>query len=75
LLFGIWWKIESRQDKKIDDMANANEAAHLRIHHKIDNVEGRLSKQHAVLLEKTTDIWKHLCNENTKTRKRSADGG
>jgi len=69
-LFGIWWKIESRQDKKIDNFVELNEAAHLRLHEKIDSVEGRLSAQHETLLGKTTDIWKHLCNEKTTTGKR-----
>ncbi len=63
-LFGIWWKIESRQDKKIDDLAKTNHESHMIIHKKIDLVEHRLSAQHAALYEKTNDIWKHMKREN-----------
>lgn len=66
LLFGIWWKIEARQDKKIDDFVVHNDMAHAKLHEKIGRVEGRLSKQHGQLLELNTDIWKHLVQESKK---------
>jgi len=72
LLFGIWWKIEARQDKKIDDFVKHNDAAHLRLHEKIDHVETRLAAQHSALLEKTTDIWKHMVQKPQRQRRRSS---
>lgn len=59
-LFGIWWKIESRQDQKIDDLGKANEEAHRRLHDKVDDTRKQLVGQHNQLRDKLEDIWKFL---------------
>lgn len=60
ILFGIWWKIETRQDHKIDQLRVDNENAHIRLHAKIDDTEKELTKQHLALRDKIEDIWKHV---------------
>lgn len=62
-LFGVWWKIESRQDKKIDDLAIRNDAAHLALHKKIEANQNALTNQHGQLRDKLEDIWKFLSHE------------
>ena len=48
-MLGIWWRVESRQDKKIDDLSETNGKDHEILHKKIDK-----------LRDKVEDIWKHL---------------
>jgi hypothetical protein len=51
----IWWKVETRQDKKIDDMHKKNGDDHKNLHDKIDRVR-----------DKVEEIWKHLVQEKRK---------
>lgn len=60
LLFGVWWKIEARQDNKIDQLRIDNDAAHIRLHTKIDDTQDELTKQHMALRDKIEDIWKTI---------------
>ncbi len=52
-LFGIWWKVENRQDKKIDNMSEQNGKEHREIHQKIDG-------QHHAIRDRLDNIWKHM---------------
>ena len=45
LLFGIWWKIESRQDQKIDNLADRNSRAHDLLHKRINCVKDELTTE------------------------------
>lgn len=63
LLFGIWWKIEARQDRKIDTLRADNEQAHIRLHTKIDDTQDELTRQHLTLRDKIEDIWKHVVRD------------
>lgn len=45
LLFGIWWKIESRQDQKIDSLAERNSRAHDLLHKRINYVKDELTTE------------------------------
>lgn len=56
----VWWRVESRQDGKIDKLRDQNSAAHSMLHKKIDEVESELTRQHTVLRDKIEDIWKHI---------------
>lgn len=60
LLFGYWWKVEERQDKKIDALGVKNDLAHRRLHTKIDATQAELTRQHMQLRDKIEDIWKHV---------------
>jgi hypothetical protein len=50
---GIWWRVESKQDKKIQSLQEINSHQHEMIHGKIDKVR-----------DKVEDIWKHLVSRN-----------
>ena len=52
-LFGIWWKIESRQDRKIDESSKQNGKEHKELHDKIDS-------NHHSIRDRLDNIWKHL---------------
>jgi len=56
----VWWKVESRQDKKLDDLNRSNDKAHTRLHEKIDDVEDKRDEQHSHLRDKIEEIWKHV---------------
>jgi len=47
-LFTIWWKIEARQDNKIDRLVENNKSDHNIIHKKIDRLH-----------DKIVDLWKN----------------
>jgi hypothetical protein len=46
---GIWWRVESNQDKRVKDLAQQNSHQHDQLHGKIDKVR-----------DKVEEIWKHL---------------
>ena len=52
-LFGLWWKIESRQDRKIDELHVSNGKEHRDLHDKID-------ENHHALRDRLDAIWKHM---------------
>ena len=56
-LFGIWWKIESRQDQKIDESSRQNGKEHKDLHDKIDS-------NHHSIRDRLDNIWKHLSKDN-----------
>jgi hypothetical protein len=45
----IWWRVESKQDSKIDELKRDNGQEHQTLHKKVDKVR-----------DKVEDIWKHL---------------
>jgi uroporphyrinogen-III decarboxylase len=51
----IWWKVESKQDKKIDDLKTCNSKDHDLLHRKIDKTRDKLE-----------EIWKHLVKEGNR---------
>lgn len=57
-LLAIWWKIETKQDRKIDDLAKDNSKSHGLLHKKIDEVDQKMTNQHLVVLGKIEEIWK-----------------
>jgi hypothetical protein len=50
---GIWWKVESGQNTKIQKLQDMNSHQHEMIHGKIDKVR-----------DKVEEIWKHLVKRN-----------
>lgn len=48
----VWWRVESLQNKKIDDLTKNNHVDHGHLHKKIDNVR-----------DKVEDIWKELVRQ------------
>ena len=52
-LFGLWWKIEARQDAKIDSLHVTNGKEHRDLHDKIDS-------NHHALRDRLDNIWKHI---------------
>ena len=55
-LFGLWWKIESKQDKKIDDLHTNNGKDHRDLHDKID-------QNHHAIRDRLDNIWKHISRD------------
>ena len=60
VMFSLWWKVESRQDRKIDLSNEKNVEAHAGLYKKIDATEAALTAQHMALRDKIEDIWKHV---------------
>jgi hypothetical protein len=52
-LFGVWWKIEARQDHKIDKIAESNGKEHKELHDKIDS-------NHHSIRDRLDNIWQHM---------------
>jgi hypothetical protein len=52
-MFGLWWKIESRQDQKIDESAKQNGKEHKDLHAKIDS-------NHHSIRDRLENIWQHI---------------
>lgn len=57
LLFGLWWKVEMRQDKKIDDYHKTNMDEHRHMRDQID-------EHHKSLIERIESLWKHLITKD-----------
>ena len=57
-LFGIWWKIENRQDRKIDKIAESNGKEHKELHDKIDT-------NHHSIRDRLDNIWKHVSRNDS----------
>ena len=56
-LAALWWKVESRQDKKIDTIQHTNGKEHKDLHDKIDS-------NHHAIRDRLDNIWKHLSNKD-----------
>lgn len=52
-LLTFWWRVESNQNKKIEDLHKENHDAHQHLHDKVDKVR-----------DKVEEIWKHLVRRN-----------
>jgi hypothetical protein len=52
-LFGFWWKIEHKQDEKIDALYLRQEIQHRDLHDKIES-------QHHAVRDRLDNIWKHI---------------
>jgi hypothetical protein len=50
----VWWRVESRQDQKIDEMKRDNGNEHETLHRKVDKVR-----------DKVEEIWKHLVKDRS----------
>jgi len=59
LMIGIWWKVEHRQDQKIDNLAYMNGKEHRELHDKIE-------ANHHAIRDRLDQIWKHM-HENGPT--------
>lgn len=59
----VWWKVESRQDQKIDNLAEQNHKAHTHLYSRIDGVEEKMTEQHVTLLSKFEEVWKHRADK------------
>lgn len=49
LIFTIWWRVESRQDRALHDLRQENGASHVELHGKIDSLRDQIN-----------DIWKYV---------------
>lgn len=61
-MLGVWWRVESRQDKKIDKMEDENSDSHRKLFDKVDDVKDQMNNQHHHLLNKIEEIWRHMKN-------------
>ena len=52
-MFGLWWKIEARQDRKIDESATQNGREHKELHDKIDS-------NHHSIRDRLDTIWQNI---------------
>ena len=50
---GIWWRVEQRQDHKIDTLSSTNGKEHRDLHDKIDS-------NHHAIRDRLDNIWKHM---------------
>lgn len=67
-LFGVWWKIESRQDHKIDQLQADNDKAHGLLHKKIGDTKTELKDemtgQHLAIRDKIEVLIREVRNGN-----------
>ena len=63
-MFGFWWRVESRQDKKIDGLRNFNDKDHREICKEILAARDLSVKQHMMLRDKLDEVWKDLIRRN-----------
>ena len=63
-MFGIWWRIESRQDRKIDELSLHNDKSHREIRRELGETKDELTKQHFLLRDRIEDIWKRLAGKD-----------
>ena len=59
-LWGIWWRVESRQDQNIKDFKLSNQQEHEMLRQDMKKNTEELSRQHMALRDKIQDIWEHL---------------
>ena len=59
----VWWKVESKQDRKIDNLAESNHVAHNNLYKRIDDVEDKLTEQHVAILGKIEELWRHRADK------------
>ena len=52
-LLTLWWKIESRQDRKIESLQVTNGKEHKDLNDKIDS-------NHHAIRDRLDNLWKHL---------------
>ena len=64
VLFGIWWKIEARQDAKIDKLQSCNHKDHQAIRQELVETKDQMTQQHMHLRDKIEKIWQHLVKES-----------
>jgi hypothetical protein len=62
-MIGAWWRVESGQNKKIDDGFEHNEYSHDKLFRKIDETKDDLTDQHLVLRDKIEEIWKYISQQ------------
>jgi hypothetical protein len=55
-LIAVWWKVESRQDKKIETLQQTNGKEHKDLHDKIES-------NHHAIRDRLDNIWKHLSDK------------
>ncbi|MEE8598838.1 MAG: hypothetical protein V3S69_04905 [Dehalococcoidales bacterium] len=65
-VFSVWWSIESRQDKKIDDLRKCTQDAHVRIFDKMAQSDRERRDEHRALSDKIENVWKYLVNSGKK---------
>lgn len=58
----IWWHVESKQDKKIDDLHDENHKSHERLHDKVDGLQKEVHQNHTHLLSKFEELWRNIKN-------------
>lgn len=59
LFLGIWWKVESRQDHKIDQSIKSNAEEHKELR-ELQN------RNHQSVIDRIENIWQHLVHGKDK---------
>ena len=62
IIMGIWWKVEHRQDQKIDQLHEENHSAHLLLHEKIDTLQNQTHKNQMHIMAKFEELWRNIKN-------------
>lgn len=65
-MIGIWWKVESGQNKRIDEGFKQNVESHEKLQKKIEETKDELTQQHLQIRDKIEDVWKYISSESKR---------
>jgi len=60
LVFGVWWKVEARQDRNLADLQKCNHKDHQEIRKELAASKDLMNQQHHHLRDKLDNIWAHI---------------
>ena len=66
IISSIWWRIEHRQDKKIDQLHEENHNAHLLLHKKVDDLQEQQHENQLHIMAKFEELWRNIQNGSGK---------
>ena len=59
-MLSIWWRVEARQDRKLDELRKANDRAHEFLRDKIDATNDQTRSEYRHIRDKIEEIWKKV---------------
>jgi hypothetical protein len=60
---GLWWRVESQQNVRIEKLTTCNHHDHQAIRKEIIDTKDQLTIQHLQLRDKIQEIWEHLVKQ------------